>query len=401
MRILIAGTTYAPAFNGQSVFTTNLAERLAGRGHSVVVFAPSESGPPEESLVNGVQIVRPRTQRLTHWHPNAVVPFVPRPVVEKLFDRFDPQVVHIQDHYPLAWGVARAAQRRGLPVFGTNHFMPENLAPYLPVWNAGQSLYRIGLWRWMLHLYNSLDLVTVQSQTAGRILKEEGLHRPLQLISCGVDLEKFYLDTSVDPQAVRRRFGLHPTKVLFLYVGRVDREKRLDVLIRGFAQSASTDSHLAIAGRGAALSALRTLVNELGLNGRVHFLGFISDADKRELLNNADIFAMPSDAELLSIATLEAMACGRPVLAARAQALPELVTDGENGRLFRAGDIGDAARMIDDLSSVPERWPRMSAASCARVRAHAWPIVLDAYEKIYAGMGERRGVGQDIFLEAI
>ena len=150
MRILIAGTTYAPAVNGQAVFMTNLAERLAVQGHSVAVLAPSESGPAEQSVANGVQVVRPVTQRLTYWHPNAVVPLFPGPVVDDLFDRFRPQVVHIHDHYPLSWRVVQAARRRALPVIGSNHFMPENLAPYLPLWRVGQPLYRGILWRWML-----------------------------------------------------------------------------------------------------------------------------------------------------------------------------------------------------------------------------------------------------------
>jgi len=330
-----------------------------------------------------VQIVRPPTLRLTHWHPNAAVPLVSWPMVENLFDRFRPQVAHIHDHYPLSWTVAQTARHRSLAVIGTNHFMPENLSPYLPLWQMGQPLYRGVLWRWMLHLYNTFDVVTVQSQSAGAILEEEGLDRPLRLISCGVDLEKFSFNASLDPQTVRRRFGLHPTAAILLYVGRVDHEKRLDVLIRALAQARCADCRLAIAGRGAALLSLQALVGELGLEARVHFLGYVSEGDKRDLLNSADIFAMPSDAELLSIATLEAMACGRPVLAARAQALPELVADGENGRLFQPNDVGDAAAVLTELVNRPQVWPAMGAASRQRAEAHGWPEVLAGYTHLY------------------
>jgi 1,2-diacylglycerol 3-alpha-glucosyltransferase len=383
MRILMAGTTYAPAFNGQAIFMTNLAEQLAAAGHSVAVLAPSEDGPAQESVVNGVQVVRPPTVRLTHWHSNAVVPLASGPVVDALFDRFRPQVVHIHDHYPLSWRVAQAARRRKFPVIGTNHFMPENLAPYLPLWKIGQPLYRAALWRWMLRLYNTLDFVTVQSRTAGEILAGQGLRRPLHLISCGVDLAEFYVDATVDQQAVRRRFGLHPTARLLLYVGRVDEEKRLDVLIHALARSGSADCHLAVGGRGAALTALKALVSQLGLGERVHFLDYVPDEEKRDLLNSADIFAMPSDAELLSIATLEAMACGRPILAARAQALPELVAEQVNGRLFRANDVDDAAAVLTELVSRPQNWPAMGVASRQRAESHGWPGVLAGYTHLY------------------
>jgi len=261
--------------------------------------------------------------------------------------------------------------------------MPENLAPYLPLWKSGQPLYRAVLWRWMLQLYNSLDFVTVQSRTAGEILAGRGLRRPPRHISCGVDLAEFYVDDTVDQQAVRRSFGLHPTAHLLLYVGRVDEEKRLDLLIHALARSGRMDCHLAVGGRGAALTALKELVTRLGLGERVHFLGYVPDGEKRNLLNSADIFTMPSDAELLSIATLEAMACGRPILAARAQALPELVTEQENGRLFRANDVDDAASVLADLISHPQTWPGMGAASRRRAESHGWPGVLAGYTQLY------------------
>lgn len=392
MRILMAGTTYAPAVNGQAVFMTHLAERMTASGHSVAVLAPSENGHQEDRVRNGVQIVRPSTLRLTHWHPDAAVPLVSGPVVENLFNRFRPQIVHIHDHYPLSWSVARTARSRGLPVLGTNHFMPENLAPYLPLWKVGQPLYRAVLWRWMLQLYNGLDFVTVQSRTAGEILAGRGLRLPPRHISCGVDLAEFYVDDTVDQQAVRRRFGMPPTAHLLLYVGRVDEEKRLDVLLHALARSGRTDCHLAVGGRGAALTALQELAAELGLGKRVHFLGYVPDEEKRNLLNSADIFAMPSDAELLSIATLEAMACGRPILAARAQALPELVTDRENGRLFRPNNVDNAASVLADLISHPQRWPEMGGASRRRAESHSWPGVLASYTELYEEALQQRRV---------
>jgi glycosyltransferase involved in cell wall biosynthesis len=105
-----------------------------------------------------------------------------------------------------------------------------------------------------------------------------------------------------------------------------------------------------------------------------------------------DVFAMPSEAELLSIASLEAMASGRPLLAARAQALPELITDGGNGFLFRPGDPLDAAQSMARLADFPERLPEMGLASLQKVQIHDRKTVLQRYEEMYkAVIG--RGVG--------
>ena len=132
MRILLAGTTYYPALNGQAIFSVNLAEGLAKKGHEVVMTFPSDEGHAYCREHNGVMLAAVRSLGLGFWHKDAhISPFPVRPV-RKLFDEFKPEIVHIHDHYPLCRAVLHAASRRGLKVVGTNHFMPENLAPYVP-----------------------------------------------------------------------------------------------------------------------------------------------------------------------------------------------------------------------------------------------------------------------------
>jgi glycosyltransferase involved in cell wall biosynthesis len=95
---------------------------------------------------------------------------------------------------------------------------------------------------------------------------------------------------------------------------------------------------------------------------------------------------MPSEAELLSIASLEAMACARPVLLAEAVALPELVTDGQNGYLFRPGDPIDAARCMALLADHPENWPAMGVISQEKANYHSMENTLKQYESIYTAL---------------
>jgi len=92
---------------------------------------------------------------------------------------------------------------------------------------------------------------------------------------------------------------------------------------------------------------------------------------------------MPSDAELLSIASLEAMACGRPMLLADAVALPELVTPGVNGYLFKRGDADDAAHYMELLADQPERWKEMGKASHDRAQIHSLENTVQRYEELY------------------
>ena len=180
-----------------------------------------------------------------------------------------------------------------------------------------------------------------------------------------------------------RRYELDTERTLFLYVGRVDHEKRLDVLLHALYQLERDDVQLAIAGKGVLLKTLQALARTLALGDRAVFLGYVPGEDLPALLNSTDIFAMPGEAELQSIATLEAMATGRPVLAANACALPELVENGINGYLFRPGDAQDAARRMAQLINEHERWTAMGAASLAQVIPHSLENTLRRYDDLY------------------
>ncbi len=383
MRILIVGTTYAPALNGQAVFTTNLAEGLARRGHAVCVAYPSEKGQPFQTERNGVRLEAQASLSLRFLHEEGRFSPVRMGEVRRILTEFQPEVVHIHDHYPLSRAFALEARRRKIRLIGTNHFMPENLVAYVPFNRALRPLYRWLGWRWALEVYNRLDVVVTQSAAAGRLLKAAGLRPPVESISCGIDTARFHPDSSVNRAALRQRFGLHPTQPLFLFVGRVDSEKRLDVLIRAFHRLKRADVQLLIAGKGGVLEEMRALARALGLSGQIHFPGFVANEDLPGLLNSADIFVMPGEAELLSIASLEAMACARPMLLADAVALPELVTPGVNGRLFRSGDAADAARQMAALLDERDSWPAMGQASLERAQKHSLENVLQSYENLY------------------
>lgn len=386
MRVLIAGQTYYPAYNGQSIFTTNLAEGLVKRGHEVLVIKPSVIGLPERTSRNGVQIEGIRSVKLNHFHPDVFYTPFPGSAIRSIFRKFNPEIVHIHDHYPISQSVYRTARKIGVRVVGTNHFMPENVTPYLPFTENLKPIYDWILWHWVFSLYNGLDISTAPSKTAVSIVQSNGLTVPTYAISCGIDQGQFHLDPNINRKAQRQHFGLNPASITVLFVGRVDYEKRLDILIRAIHQLKSSDVQLVIAGKGAATGDLKKMVCDLGLEVRVHFLGFVPDEELPALINSSDIFAMPSEAELLSIATLEAMSCGRPVLAARAGALPELVTNGVNGYLFKAGDDNDAARALRSMTDHPERWKRMGQASAEKAKQHNLDLVVQRYEKLFESL---------------
>jgi glycosyltransferase involved in cell wall biosynthesis len=303
----------------------------------------------------------------------------------QVFESFQPEVLHVQDHYPLSVVAAREARRCRIKIVGTNHFGPGSVDHYVPGATLMKPLVDRVLWAWMLRFFRGLDYVVAPSPTQIHLLHKQGLPMriPSEAISCGTDLKRFHPVAEMDRTAARALYGLDPQRKIFLYVGRVDKEKRIDVLLHAMAHLGRDDVQLAIAGHGAAFNELRRLADALELGERAHFIGNVRNEELSQLLNSVDVFALAGEAESLSIASLEAMACGLPVLLADAFALPELVTPGVNGYLFKSGDAQDAARHMELLISQQPRWKEMGRASIEKVMLHSLENTLDRYEAIY------------------
>lgn len=384
MRIMIASSTYVPAMNGQAVFTTNLAEGLVKMGHKVLVVLDSHHVHASQTFVNGVQLEEIKSISLNFLHAGVYFSPFPGSEVSRLFDTFQPEIVHIQDHYPTCRAVVKVARRRRIKIVGSNHFIPENLAPYIPLLPRMKPMFNWILWQWMLTIYKYVDVITAQSNAAAKLIHSQGLNLPILPISCGIDLDHYYQNPAIDRELYYRRYGLDSNKKVFLFLGRIDGEKRIDLLLRAMELLDRDDIQLAIAGHGKVEDKLQQLTAKLNLEQRVKFTGFIPEEDVPGLMNSVDVFVMPSEAELLSISTLEAMACGRPVLLANALALPELVKEGENGYLFKPGDVVDLVRYMKILADQSERWETMGKMSREIAISHSLDETLQKFEMLYS-----------------
>jgi glycosyltransferase involved in cell wall biosynthesis len=382
MRIMIVTQTYQ-AGNGQAVFTIHLAENLAQCGHQVMVVTASDRMKSYSSIQNGVQVERVAALHMSIIHPAIYITPFPAPRVKQIFREFQPEVVHIQDHYFLCSSAAKEARGQNLPVIGTNHFLPENLLPFFRNLPHLQRLASIPLWTMMLAVFNKLDMVTVPSETAARILRAQKIPILVHAISNGVDTDRFHPDPKIDRAGIRRKYNLSPEQAIILYIGRLDGEKRLETLLDAISLLPRNDFQLAIGGFGLYGQFLRKQVQSLGLEGRVVFIGFVPQEELSSVINSADIFVMPSPQELQSIATLEAMACGKPILAADARALPELVKPGVNGYLFQPNNAEDAARRMDLILNERSRWASMGQASVTFIQQHSLKNTINHYEEHY------------------
>jgi len=139
-----------------------------------------------------------------------------------------------------------------------------------------------------------------------------------------------------------------------------------------------------IVGDGGEREYLENLATELGINKQVEFRGHISDQELPKVYERATLFAMPSIAELQSIATMEAMASGRPVVAADAMALPHLVHDGDNGYLFAPDDVqAFASSLLKVLTADQKELDRLSENSLHLIQSHDIERTIAVFEGLY------------------
>ena len=399
MRILISGETYYPGNNGQAIFTIHLAEGLVRAGNEVAVIVPATGFEYRKEEINGVHVHRLHTISLDWMHPEVFLSPLPGLKIRSILEEFQPDVVHVQDHYFLNWDGVRIARRMGIPVMGTNHFLPENHLPYVSWLPLPRKFKVYVMWQLMLWTYNQVDMVTTPTETAARILSKQRINPPIYPVSCGVDTNWFKpadadrsgSTTGFDRGAVLRKWGLDPEAVTFLYVGRLDREKRIDMLLHALNRLRQNSEftkgknkvQLAIAGHGSASAELRALACALQIEGQAVFLGYVPAPDLPDLYRAGDVFCMPSPEELQSIATLESMASCKPVIAANARALPELVTPEVNGLLFEPGNYEALAASMQWMLEHRERWKDMGHASRSRAIGHSLENTIRRYEELY------------------
>lgn len=149
---------------------------------------------------------------------------------------------------------------------------------------------------------------------------------------------------------------------------------------------------LVVVGDGHERRRLIDLAEEEGVEEYVIFTGFVPDTELPGAYVATDVFCNAGVAELQSIVTLEAMATGKPVMGANARALPHLVHDGENGRLFEPGDVGTLASGLAEILSDGHKRAEMGAESLRIVVRHYIEDTLAAFEDLYELLlSSRRG----------
>ncbi len=380
MRILLATESYYPNIDGGAIARRNLVIRLKRSGHDVAVVAPGLHPKHYEEEIDGIKLFRVCGRTLPIY-PDYKFCIFPLREVRRIINEFEPDVIDLNSHYPIGMSALVCAKKRGIPTIGTVHVQPENMLMAVQKARFMLPILERMAWFYIITVFNRCDHVTSVSQTAINMLREHGLTVDARPISSGIDLKVFKPGNNGDH--LREKFSI-PSKPVVLYTGRISGEKRLDVLVRAMPLVLEkTDAHLVICGSGREKINMENLVEKLGISDNVTFTGFLSNEEFPDIYNIADLFAIPSESELQSIVTLEALASGLPVVAANKDALPELVKNPENGFLFEPGNSRDLAEKIVEILSSDDLRSSMSRKSLEIVQEHSIENTITQYEELY------------------
>lgn len=391
MKILIAADLHWPTVNGVATFSRNLAQGLAERGHEVIVIAPSQrrSGRAGEEQ-DGKYLIKRTISVPFPFYQNFRISVSPRREVRRVIEEFEPDVIHIQ----MLLGIGQAAMHYGrrfnIPIVATNHAIPENLMDNIRLLAPISRPISYLITEYGARFHSKADYVTMPTQAAIDMLvsgRDKLPDIPIKAVSNGIDLSRF--KPGRPSAAIYKKFDIPKDQLIVSYVGRLDSEKHIWVLIDAFGKAAARSKqplHLLIVGFGTDSDRLENQVYQLGLHNQVTFTGRVSDDEIVQLQKVGDIFCMPSPSELQCIAAMEAMASGKPLVAVDAGAVKELCQDGRNGFLCEKDNVEQVADSLEILIRDEKLREKYAKESLAIVKMHDIAYTLDQFEAIYRGL---------------
>ncbi len=382
LKVVMACDTFAPDINGAARFAERLAAGLVRHGHEVHIIAAStdSSHGPRFEVHDGYRMMVHRMRSLRvpqHKTLRWIQPIGLTSQIRKILRDVKPDALHIQSHLLMGRFALQAAKGLDVKRIATNHIMPENLIKYSLLPKFMHKAAMNFAWADAGRILRKMDALTTPTRRAAELLENAAGVSGVLAISCGIDAARFANETPVNNKDPR-----------FLFLGRLDDEKRIHILLQAVAKLTEYPNvTVELVGDGGERGNLERLASELGISNRVIFTGHISDQELPKAYERCTAFVMPSIAELQSIATMEAMASGRPVIAADAMALPHLVHNGDNGYLFPADDsdaLADRLRRI--LTADQAELDRLSENSLHLIQSHDIERTIKIFEDLYIGI---------------
>ncbi|MGA7342791.1 MAG: N-acetyl-alpha-D-glucosaminyl L-malate synthase BshA [Terracidiphilus sp.] len=370
------GITCYPTYGGSGVVATELGIELAALGHQVHFISYSQpfrlNGRDEGIFYHEVPV---SNYPLFEFPPYDLA-LASR--MAEVAEYYELDLLHV--HYAIPHSVSAllarqmlAGKGRRLPFVTTLHGTDITLVgldrSYLPITRHG--------------IQESDGVTSISKYLKEKTIADFGVTRPIETITNFVNCDVY---TPIKDEAARAKARLHlagPDEAILMHLSNFRPVKRVVDVVKIFARVVQErPAQLVLVGDGPDRSAAEWLAHDLGIHGRVHFLG--KQERVNELLPLADILLMPSELESFGLAALEAMACKVPSIATRVGGVPELIDDEVTGLLYAVGDVEAMAKGALDLLNDQQRLEAIrEAGRKAAQKRFCASLVVPQYVRFY------------------
>lgn len=364
LRIAFFTETFLPKIDGVVTRLCQTIKHLVRFGHEVLLIAPDGGLTEYEGArVHGVKGFS------FPLYPDIKLA-IPRPSIGRVLNGFKPDLIH--GIHPAVLGISAFyyASRYRIPLVVSYH---AQLDKYLHYYGFGK-LEPI-FWMGTRSAYNASDLALATSQAMVDLLRQQGLQR-VELWQKGVDTERFSPDKATPEMRERLTQG-HPNEKLMVYIGRLSAEKGIEACRP--VLEAVPGLRLALIGDGPH----REKLQEYFAGTPTYFPGFFKGDDLAAAYASADIFFMASRTETLGLVVLEAMAAGCAVVAADEGGIPDIVSDGVTGHLFKHCDQAKAIAAVRKLMSDDRHRETMRREARLDAEKWSWAAATRQLEGLY------------------
>jgi len=368
MQIVILVSLFPPKWlAGTEIATYNIAKYLARKGHEVHVITSWDEGLPNESFEEGFYVHRIRVPRL---RIGGYTLHVLRELL--LIKELSPDVVHAQSIWR---GVACVLARKLFDI------------PCV-VWGQGSDVYLPWRFKKVISKFvlgNADALIALTEHMKQKMIEILGRERcDIFVIPNGIDYEFF--SGYLRKQGLSTLEPVNNKKKVILYVGRLEPVKGVRYLVeavRILIDKGLRNIKVLIVGDGSEKRYLEELVEKLGLEDYIVFVGRVPHDKIPEYMASADLFVLPSLSEGFGIVVLEAMAMGLPIIASRVGGLPWIIKDGDNGFLVEPRNPHEIAEKITFLLFNDDLRTYISRRNIEKAREYSWENIIKKLEKVY------------------
>ncbi|MBI9012774.1 MAG: glycosyltransferase family 4 protein [Clostridiales bacterium] len=332
MNIGIFTDAYYPQINGVVISTQILKEELENLGHKVTVITVSD--PNIENEKEGVLRLKSIPFAVL---PNFRVGQVYSHKMMKTIKALNLDIIHTQTEFSLGIFARIISKRLNIPIVHTYHTMYEDYTHYFSPKRMEKTAKKITQ-KLTCYLCKTVDSVIVPTKKVEDKLIDYGFKKAINVVPTGVNLRPFEPShySLKEVQETREELNIDKSSKVILYVGRLAKEKSIDVLLKAMPDviNETPDAILLIVGDGPEMINLKALAENLGCQNHIVFAGKKPWASIGKYYQVASVFVSASTSETQGLTYIEAMAAKKPVIAKYDTNLEETISDGITGRFF-------------------------------------------------------------------